>query len=346
MEKLANKISIAVLVLSWVLIGHVARAAEVQEKPGNMQVKNVDLYDETRHRPVKLTIWYPAQVECNKAIICLAQNTRLDQAAVISHGAMGAAMDYNWIGYAMASQGIVTVGVNHFGESWSYGKENIDPSAVLRFQERPADISFALTQLAKNDAGSNIDTPIFNANINWNNITAIGHSSGGATAIALAGSQLDINQAKAYCANDDSKSDRSCAYMKQQSTSAKVSEQVDVSFRDVRIKRVIAMDPALGHATAEESLHNINIPLMVIGSKQNDFLNFDRHALYYAEQVTGAESLILNSGEGHFIYLDSCTHSYKAMGVSLCTDREGINRDAVHQKIYPSLFRFIFSNAL
>ncbi len=45
---------------------------------------------------------------------------------------MGAAKrGYRWIGELLAAQGIVTVGLNHYGESWIYGPEHIRHSTVL-----------------------------------------------------------------------------------------------------------------------------------------------------------------------------------------------------------------------
>ena len=52
--------------------------------------------------------------------------------ATLSHGAMGAAKDCSWLAYPLAAKGWVVVGVNHFGESWRYGRQNIDPSSVTR----------------------------------------------------------------------------------------------------------------------------------------------------------------------------------------------------------------------
>ncbi len=45
---------------------------------------------------------------------------------------MGAAKDCSWLDYPLAAKGWVVVGVNHFGESWRYGRQNIDPSSVTR----------------------------------------------------------------------------------------------------------------------------------------------------------------------------------------------------------------------
>jgi len=345
MNRLIKKLSTLVFVLAWVLIGKVVCAIETsQQHEGNVQVKHIDMYDEKRQRPVKVTVWFPAKNDCAEAILCLAENAKLDQGAVFSHGAMGAARGYNWIGYALASQGIITVGLNHYGESWVYGQETIDLSAVLRFWERPRDVIFALNQLSQNHIKSDVDRPIFNKRIDWTNVTAIGHSSGGATVAALAGSQLELRKAETYCASLASKEDKSCGYMKHQLEAAKEGYNPSESFQDKRIKRIIAMDPALGHVTNEESLKRIEIPVLVIGSKQNDFLTYDTHAGYYAKNIPQAKNFVLDNGEGHFVYLDKCEHTYKANGVSICTDREGVNRNEVHKSIYPHLFGLIYGN--
>jgi len=345
MNRLIKKLSIVIFVLAWVLIGNVAGATEArQQHESNVQVKHIDMYDEKRQRPVKITVWFPATNDCTDATLCLAENTKLDQGAVFSHGAMGAARGYNWIGYALASQGIVTVGLNHYGESWVYGQETIDMSAVLRFWERPRDVTFVLNQLNQNYIKSDANIPIFNKDIDWDNVTAIGHSSGGATVAALAGSKLELIKAKKYCTTPASEGDKSCGYMKHQLAAAKEGYNPVESFQDKRIKRMIAMDPALGHVTNENSLKSIEIPVLVIGSKQNDFLTYDTHAGYYAKNIPQAKNVVLNNGEGHFVYLDKCNHSYKAIGVPLCTDRKGVDRDEVHERIYPHLFGFIYGN--
>ena len=77
--------------------------------------------------------------------------------------------------------------------------------------------------------------------------------------------------------------------------------------------------------------------MLVIGSKQNDFLPYDTHAGYYAKNISKAKSFVLDNGEGHFIYLDKCGHAHKA-------DREGVDRNKVHERLYPHLFGFLFGS--
>lgn len=343
MKELNKKVSLVLFVLMWVFVGKVAQAKAPQVTDKEVKVDTLELYDTARARPVKVTLWYPAGSKCEDAKICLANNTQLHQAAVMSHGAMGSAQDYNWIGFALASQGIVVVGINHYGESYLYGQEHVDHSAALRFWERPQDVSFVLDKLNKNSLDNEQRTGIFNKGINWKNVMGIGHSSGGATMIAAIGGKVDLTKAQSYCALESSKTDKSCAYLRHLPRSFSVPNIKDMDFKDARISKVIALDPALGHIMTDASLHNIDVPVFIIGSKQNDFLLFDRHAGHYANAIPSAQLMTLNNGEGHFVYLDSCEHEYQTMGVSLCEDRIQVNRNLVHQNAYPHMFKFIYS---
>lgn len=226
------------------------------------------------------------------------------------------------------------MGINHFGESWVYGVENVDPASVLRFWQRPLDITFAIDQLSKSDE-------MFNKPLNWQNILAVGHSSGAATALALIGMETQYDTAKRYCKTSSSASDKSCAYLKLLSPEDFPEKPKQASFKDSRIKQVVALDPALGHIANSASLNRLSIPVLIVASKQNDFLNYEAHAGYYARHIPEVTLEVLNNGEGHFVYLDECRHQYKAVGVSLCQDKDGIDRQTVHQYLAPQIFEFI-----
>ncbi|MBU2426550.1 MAG: hypothetical protein KKA56_06695 [Gammaproteobacteria bacterium] len=314
----------------------------------------IDFYDSKRQRPVKITLWYPAQANCADAKICLAPQTKLNQAVVFSHGAMGAAKGYSWIGKLLATQGYITVGINHYGESWIYGPEHVNPAAALQFWERPVDISFVLDQLKKNVVpaakkpaspattfSEKTPTLLFNRIVDWEHIVAIGHSSGGATVLTMAGSELAFEGAARYCSTEAAATDKSCHYLKFQTQANTEGYNPLQRFIDRRIKRVMVMDPALGHVTTTASLRTMTVPVLVIGSTDNDFLPFERHAGYYANTIPAAKSLLFNQGEGHFVYLDRCKHAYQAMGVALCVDRPGVNRDLVHEKAGAVMLQFM-----
>ena len=332
------------MVLAWVMVGKIARADDGAQPVPAAQMAQIDLFDTARERPVKITVWYPGGGVCKGARVCLPARTRLEGGMVLSHGAMGAAMNYNWIGYALASQGHVVVGVNHYGESWAYGREHVDPASVLKFWDRPADVRFVLDQLEANKVGADA---IFSASPAWENVTAIGHSSGGATMAALAGGRFPLERARAYCQTGAAKTDKSCTYIVGRPALQKVAatQSMTVGERDPRLTRLILLDPAMGHIVTDESLRTVAVATLVIGSEDNDFLPYARHAGFYAGTIPNAGSRTLKHGEGHFVYMDVCDHGHKALGVPLCTDRAGVDRQAVHQGLYGTIFGFLGATA-
>lgn len=305
-------------------------------------VAEFEVFDGARQRSIKLRVWYPKEDSkpCVDAQICLSANTRRDQTVLLMHGAMGSVRSHNWLGYAMAGQGFVSVGIDHFGESWSYGVDTLEPSSVLKLGLRPADVSFVLNQLSDNVLPGSA-TAFASLPLQWQNVSAVGHSSGGMAAFLLAGAKVDTQAAFNYCQTAAAGADLSCRYFTKPLPDVTAIE----SHFDSRIKRIIALDPAGGHLLTKVSLQTFTIPVMVVGSQQNDFLPFTRHAAYYAEAIEGAELVSLNRGEGHFVYLDECDHQYEAMGISLCKDRNGLSRKDVHASLYPKIFRFLYSNS-
>ena len=111
--------------------------------------KEVDFVNQNVNRLAKLKFWYQGGAETCEATICLSAKQSSHRVAIISHGAFGSPREMNWLGYALASQGWVVVGVAHFGESWVYGPESIDPTSAMRFWQRAQDVSFAIDSLSK-----------------------------------------------------------------------------------------------------------------------------------------------------------------------------------------------------
>ena len=304
---------------------------------------DVDLFNQVTNQPLKVKLWYQRGEQNCGATICLDKSQWPQRVALISHGAFGSPIEMNWLGYALASQGWLVAGIAHYGESWVYGKETIDPSVITRFWQRPQEVSFALNQLAN-------DTFI-NTKIDTDNVLMLGHSSGGFTAFAMAGAKLEAGKSERYCALASNNKDKSCDYnvKKPQSLSqqqiTKISEQ-QASMRDPRVKAIISLDPALGHAVSETSLNDVKVPTLVVGSVENDFLPFEQHAQYYAKHIKNAQLIGIKQGAGHFIYINQCEHNFKAQGVLLCKDRKGVDRNALQKQVLGHIFAFINRNGL
>lgn len=313
-------------------------ADELSNNTHTYEIKNneVDLYHAAKQRPVKLDLWYQEKVCIDKE--CKQTSAKKLNIAILSHGAMGSAKDYSWLAYPLAAQGWIVAGLNHFGESWRYGGQNIDPSSVTRFWQRTEDVSFVIDSL-----GAFLPKGLTTTKAN---IVVVGHSSGGYTAAALAGVTLDIKQMYDYCVSPQAKADLGCSYGKKEDLkqSKSVTQKVN-SGLDNRVTGIVMLDPALGPAATIVSLNSVKVPTLVIGSQNNDFLSFEHHAKYYAHNIPNAKLVALNGGEGHFVYINSCENNYKARGVPLCQDREGVNRTEVHRRILGDILKFVAENS-
>lgn len=296
----------------------------------------MDLYNSSTQRPVKIHIGYPPG-DCNaekEAQRCLATQARRDRVILLSHGSMGSATDYKWLSNALVANGYVVVGVSHFGESWIYGQDTIDHTSVLRYWQRPQDLSFVLDALSEQE--------LFQLPLSWDDLVIVGHSAGGQTAAALAGARYDISAMVEYCTSDLATADRSCAYGSRAPLTAEpFVEAYGGDYSDKRVGAIVLLDPAMGPAVTQESLENIAAKTLVVGALDNDFLPYNKYAGRYAQHIKDSAIIKLIDGEGHFIFLDPCSHDYDAMGVSLCNDREGVDRAAVQRKLSKTILNFV-----
>ena len=297
------------------------------------------LEDAARSRPVLIDLWYPADpslVEVDhvyglgsgRVVPDAPSAEGSGPAIVLSHGAFGSAGSYAWIAEHLARVGYVVCGVSHFGESPVYGLDTIDPLAVMDLGARAVDCSFALDRLLAASTGVRVDA---------SRVGALGHSSGGATVIALLGGVFDANAMARYCASDEAHADRGCDYARGSAPTAPLPEPRPVA--DPRVRVAVAMDPALGPGFLEDSLASIAIPVHVIGAMDNDFLPVEAHASRYARLIPRCAFTPLADGEGHFVYLNECSSDLEANGVPLCRDRDGVDRATVHRRLAPIVQR-------
>jgi predicted dienelactone hydrolase len=284
-------------------------------------------------RPAKVTLWF-LQGNCGAEPLCLAPAVAKEKVVVLSHGTMGSAEDYAWLGKSLAAAGFLVVGVNHFGESRLYGTETQDPRVIPQIWQRAQDLSAILDGLAAR--------PALQQAVDWTHVVMLGHSAGGQTAAMLAGARFDLHRMIAWCDTAAAAPDRSCSYGRGLVSAPPVLfERFAEPQADARIRKLVLLDPALGAALQPESLRGVALPALIIGATQTDFLPWVAHGARYAEAIPGARTILLDKGEGHFIFLSPCTHPAQALGLALCTDRPGVDRAAVQQALAPQIIDFV-----
>jgi predicted dienelactone hydrolase len=114
-------------------------------------------------------------------------------------------------------------------------------------------------------------------------------------------------------------------------------------YRDTRVTAIVELDPAAGPGHDAASLANVRMPVLIVGTEDNDFLPFTRHECHYAALLPNAALVTLRNGEGHFVYLNSCTSDLSANGVPLCRDRQGVDREAVHADLAARILAFFLA---
>lgn len=298
---------------------------------------DIDLGVLPNAQQVKIRVWYPegqCAGEANPEILCLSETAITNKVIVFSHGAMGSALEYSWLGEGLAAQGYIVVGINHFGESWIYGKETVNPRTTGFIWQRAQDISALLNHLGQHN--------LFQKSVDWQHVVLIGHSAGGQTAAMLAGARFELAAITRYCESAQAKEDLSCEYAKQ---SAQAPAEFHKAFgslqQDLRITGIVLLDPALGPTLLPESLQQVQIPALVVGAQHNDFIPWGNHGARYAAALPNSQVHLLTGQEGHFVFLSPCTHDVRVMGVALCQDRSGVDRVAVHAQLLQKILSFI-----
>lgn len=185
---------------------------------------------------------------------------------VLSPGAAGSGSNYGWLGEYLARSGFVVAGVSHYGESLRYGPETLDPSADTRLWSRPTDCTLAITEMLEHEA--------FQGAVDPTRIAAVGHSSGGAAAVALGGAVFDPAAMGNYCQSALARNDRWCQYGQAGGRDRPVAPEASQSYRNARVKAIVMLDPAVGPGYTPESLATVRVPVLVVGCRDNDFLLF------------------------------------------------------------------------
>ena len=190
---------------------------------------------------------------------------------------------------------------------------------------RTEDCTFALTHLIeRSPLGEFIDA---------DRIGAIGHASGGATVLELAGAAYDAGAMQEYCRTDSAKGDRGTSYARFHIGLRGFKIHRGQTRRDGRVKVVVALDPSLGPGHSVESLKRVRIPVHIVAALADDYQPFGVHAARYARNIPGAGLTSLAHGEGHLVFVDQCKGDRRNAGLSLCHDADTVDRERVHRRL-------------
>ena len=186
---------------------------------------------------------------------------------VISHGFGADRRFLGYLAYHLASHGLTVVALEHPGSNvaWLTGsslypsqtqlKNNILPAS--EFVDRPKDVSFVLDRLSRlNQFSSTLQ-----GKFNTEQVTVIGHSLGGYTALALAGAKLSLGHLRQFC-NDPQPAVFSPADLLQCNAADLIDPQE--SLRDRRVVQTILLNPVIGRLFDANSLAQVKLPTLML----------------------------------------------------------------------------------
>jgi predicted dienelactone hydrolase len=294
-----------------------------------------------RPRPLEASIWYPAGSKTYSAVIGAnpafigtmvqvgpAVATGPHPLVIISHGSGGNIENLGWLAEGLVAKGAIVAGVNHPGAT----SGDSSPRRLPHIIDRTQDMAALIETLT--------DDPAFGPAIDPAQITALGFSLGGATALAAGGARFDAKAFGAYC--DRYGEDASeCVFMAKGGVdphAMPASFEADLTVPG--LARVIAVDPALGHALRDDSLaHLPKVHLIKMGD--GDLVpparDIGPNGSNLAARIPGATYTNVTPG-WHFSFLGLCTPDASAMLQAegeepICDDPAGADRQAIHDRI-------------
>lgn len=259
---------------------------------------------------------------------------------IISHGSGGNAANLAWLAERLAAQGFIVAVPNHQG---STSADSTPETTIPAVWERPADISTLIDALSA--------TPSVSSLVDVQNITMLGFSLGGLTALSLGGAQVHAELLAKYC--DDDPTAMSCEWFDRGNPLIpghvdlhKIDKQrFDAKFEDPRIRRIVAIDPGFAKAYDIPALKDITAKVQIINLGVGNPLSAGVKADHLAANIPNARYETI-AGANHFDFLGECKrlgwfYVWLEGDDPVCTETSSRSRAELHDEIAAKILAFL-----
>lgn len=233
-------------------------AAELNDlvsSPGPYQARKISLRVKASPKPVDL--YLP-----RRSYLPFAASAADTPTVIISHGLGSDRATYSYLAKFLAEHGFAVIAVEHPGSSADQFDALISGRTDLvvpdaEFFNRPLLISAVLDELqSRATSDKNL------GGIDFNNVGIIGQSFGGYTALAVAGAPINFDSLRQACPPEFIFNPS--VLLQCQALNIAPPETPSISFKDPRIRAVVAINPMDSAILGADSLAQIEVPLLMM----------------------------------------------------------------------------------
>lgn len=260
-----------------------------EQGPFQFTKQTLALRDEHRNRDIPTDLYIPAFGESMPSSIPVV---------VYSHGygeTRATAAPYLEL---IASYGFVVVAPEHVGSDYQFQQDLLigltnESFAASEFVDRPLDISYVLDILERKNFSE------FGNRLNLQQVGAVGHSFGGYTVMVLGGARVDFRQLQDQCQQDflvrslDNALLLECRALELTTSPQYIELLTDGQLRDSRIQSVIAVNPVAGAILEQQSLSQIDIPVLLFGGGDDPVTPLILEQLHAFNQLTTTDKYLV-----------------------------------------------------
>ncbi|NEP58180.1 MAG: alpha/beta hydrolase [Symploca sp. SIO2G7] len=251
--------------------------------------KTLKLQDRRRERTIKVNLYWARKSD--------------GPLVVFSHGYGSDRRFLTYLAHHLASHGITVASVEHPNSNYTWidrssvGEQLGDILPASEFIDRPQDVSFVLNKLTRLNRSSG---PL-KGKFNTQQVSVIGHSLGGYTALVLAGGKLDLEALRQFCKNRSPFLQSPADWFQ---CAAATLPDSKVELRDKRVVQVIAFNTVTGHLFGKDGLAQVTAPTLIFTGTEDFITPSLNHQLRAFAQLSSSKYLVSAIGGTHLSVTD------------------------------------------